>query len=366
MAVLLECAVCYQRYTAPAGTPGQPLACPWCGAVPASSRAPFSAGEFPQLSPSRFPRRRRTLPALVWLVVGVGLGACVVLSVLVVRGSPDSKSARGIPDPAVVRESLVVRRSPDSAHGSDRKSLPDPIPTRPAVITAAPPEDRAATEMSNAPEPAQAKTQRWLSKRPPPIGDPDDDSAGLGLVLHERVRERMGAPPSSLDTDDREPRASKKPPPARPQDNPAAVAALTAAGIRCENDAVTGLVTRVDGSFRMTDALMPHVAKLPALVHLKLSFADVTDTGLTHVKDLTGLRELILNQTKVTDTGLAQIEKLVHLEKLDLEKTLVTDACLPHLKAFNQLKHVDLRGTKVTQLGADSLNKALPSAKIRQ
>jgi hypothetical protein len=372
MAVLLECAACFQNYAVPKEASAPP-ACPWCGAVSASDRTPISAGAFPQLTASRFPRRRRTLPALVWLVVGVGLGACVVLSVLVVRGSPDPAQGPDRRSPLsdrVGRESAVaaVARPGDGdttgSQARDTTGSGDRATTE-AVVRQLVREEMNRTMAAEPREPAKSTTARWLSNRPPPIGDPEDDSPGLGLMLRQREPERLGSPPSSLDSNDRDPPERKTPPPTRSQNDPAAVSALAAAGIRCDKDANTGLVTRIDGSFRMTDALMPHVAKLPGLNHLKLSFAEITDVGLTHVKDLTDLRELILNQTKVTDAGFAHLEKLVKLEKLDLEKTLVSDEGLAGFQKLERLKHLDLRGTKITPSGVGGLKAALPSAKIR-
>ncbi|MEX2140057.1 MAG: hypothetical protein WD894_12400 [Pirellulales bacterium] len=257
----------------------------------------------------------------------------------------------------------AVARSGDS---STTQARPGDRATTEAVVRQLVREEMNRATAPEPREPARPSTAQWLSNRPPPIGDPEDDAPGMGLMLRLRGPERLGSPPSSMDGSDTDLPARKTPqPPPRAQDDPAAVAALAAAGIRCDKDAVTGLVTRVDGSFRMTDALMPHVAKLSGLVELKLSFADITDAGLPHVKDLTGLQELILNQTKITDAGLVHLEKLVKVEKLDLEKTLVSDACLEHLKKLERLKHLDLRGTKITPSGADGLKAAFPSAKIR-
>jgi hypothetical protein len=197
---------------------------------------------------------------------------------------------------------------------------------------------------------------RWKSDRPPPVGDPDDDSPVLGLMLRERPEPPVGP------VED----ASKQPPRALAKDDAKSIAALTAAGIRCDKDSEGGRVTRVDGSFRMTDALMAHVAKLPGVVELKLSFTDVTDGGLAHVKDLAELEELMLNQTKITDKGLEHLEKLTKLKKLDLEKTLVSDDIVARLKTLKELNHLDLRGTTITPAAAASLKEALPTAKIRQ
>ena len=95
MAILIECVRCHQNHTVPAQS-AQPQACPWCGAISAPIRIPASlaAGGFPELSPSRFPRRRRSLPSLVWLGVGLGLGACVALFAVVVWLPADSNDIR--------------------------------------------------------------------------------------------------------------------------------------------------------------------------------------------------------------------------------------------------------------------------------
>jgi hypothetical protein len=160
-------------------------------------------------------------------------------------------------------------------------------------------------------------------------------------------------------------RAPTESPQVAAQDDKAAVAALVAAGIRCDKDSATGRVTRIDGSFRMTDALMPHVAKLPGLVYLKLSFSDVTDAGLAYIKELTSLKELILNESKVTDAGMAHLANLTELEKLDLEKTKVGDQSLSQIERLKSLKHLDIRGTGVTSGRLETLKQALPDANIR-
>ncbi len=396
MAVLLECAACYQRYAVPGEATARTRPCPWCGAFSAPIRIPASlpAGGFPELSPSRFPRRRRSLPSLVWLGVGLGLGACVALFAVVVwlpAGSKDIRANDGN------HSAIGLRQPADVAPGSGRRlpglgsaatKVGDSERTKGIAATAA--GDRVTTEAllrrlvrdelnRKAVNPANVRreaaarphasanvgTARWLSDRPPPIGDPEDDAPRLGLTLSERVPERLGAPPSTLDDTKNEPAASTMPRPARVADDATAIAALAAAGIRGEPDAETGLITRLDGSFKMTDKLMPHVSKLRGLVRLQLSFSEVTDAGLAHVAELSGLTELILNQTKVTDAGLVHLAKLVHLEKLDLEKTGVTDESLERLKGLKRLMHLDVRGTKVTRVGANNLKKAFPSAKVR-
>src|SRR5688572_13921388 len=96
MAVLLECTSCYQSYAVPQQALRGRTVCPWCGepsslppldmpnaASSVGSNQRFgAAGVFPELSPSRFPKRRHATPAILWMIVGIGLGAGVVLAVL--------------------------------------------------------------------------------------------------------------------------------------------------------------------------------------------------------------------------------------------------------------------------------------------
>ena len=218
------------------------------------------------------------------------------------------------------------------------------------------------TRDGDAPEQRRPAGTRWLSDRPPPIGEAGDDSPPLGLIVKDRTQAAAMPRIESMDRDS--PRAETRPE-VPVEDDPTAISALSAAGIRCDKDRATGRVTRIDGSFRMTDALMAHIAKLTGVMYLKVSFSDVTDAGLANVKELTGLRELILNETKVTDAGMANLAKLTELEKLDLEKTKVSDECLRHLEHLKNLKHLDVRGTGITPGQLDALKQSLPEAKIR-
>jgi hypothetical protein len=329
------------------------------------------------------------------MIVGIGLGAAVVLAVLTFSPSAFLQGdGEEDPDPRSV--SAVVRkqtgedsRSTISQNASQPNDIRTALPTRaevqaeieraqllrqvvreeldraiadePRVVRGSP--DPVVRGSPDAAQPAENPNPRWKSDRPPPIGDPEDDSPPLGLMLPERreppVRGAVDAARGVVD-------AAEAPPPLPAKDDAKAIAALVAAGIRCDKDSEGGRVTRVDGSFRMTDALMAHVAKLPAVVELKLSFTNVTDSGLAHVKDLAELEELMLNQTKISGKGLAHLEKLRKLKKLDLEKTQVDDESVALLKAFKELNHLDLRGTKFTPAAAASLKEALPAAKIRQ
>jgi hypothetical protein len=325
------------------------------------------------------------------MIVGIGLGAGVVLAVLTfsppafVRGDGASGTAQRTVSSAD-RPQAGHDAQPAEAEATSLHSTKTALPSRGEIQAEIQRQQllrqvvreelgRGVAEESNkaipvvrgspdsvvrgSPDPAPPVANpnpRWKSVRPPPIGDSDDDSPGLGLMLPER----LAAPARSMEE------ATESPPPALTKDDAKAVAALVAAGIRCDKEPESGRVVRVDGSFRMTDALMAQVAKLYGLTQLKLSFAEVTDAGLVHVKDLGRLEELMLNQTKITDKGLAHLETLAKLKKLDLEKTLISDDGVARLKALKEINHLDLRGTKVTPAAAAILKEALPSAKIRQ
>jgi hypothetical protein len=303
------------------------------------------------------------------MIVGIGLGAAVVLAVLMFSPpaflrSDDSGEMDQRPVSSVTARESDGSLSPTAKAAGQSAESRTALPSRAEVqaeierqqlLRQVVREELGRAVVEEPANAAENPNPRWKSDRPPPIGEPDDDSPPLGLMLPER-RE---PPVRPIDE------GSESTKPALAKDDAKAIAALVAAGIRCEKDPEGGRVTRVDGSFRMTDALMAHVAKLPGLVHLKLSFADVSDAGLAHAKDLGELEELILNQTKVTDAGIVHLEKLTKLKKLDLEKTLVSDDSVARLKAFKALNHLDVRGTKITPDAAASLTEALPSAKIR-
>jgi hypothetical protein len=312
----------------------------------------------------RFHYERR-LPALLWLAIGVGLGACVVLAVLSIwlnRSARDERNrepSRGAQERQEKLKSVrrtehstkKQARQPDApmkANGNDRAANEErPLGPAPSRV--------ALAQESRPPNERKASQARWKSDRPPPIDDPADDSPGIGLKVIEAVAARVNGPDA-------------KPAPKLPAvkaDDAAAVAALAAAKIGLHKDKDSGQVEQVDGSFRMTDSLLVHVAKLSGVVRLKLSLSNVSDAGLMHIAEMTSLKELILNETKVTDAGIAHLEKLTGLEKLDLEKTGATNQCLAQLKRLTQLKHLDLRGTKVTSDAIKELKSALPAAAIR-
>lgn len=141
---------------------------------------------------------------------------------------------------------------------------------------------------------------------------------------------------------------------------------------------------------KVTDAGIPHLAKINHLWRLDLNGTNVTDKGLACLEGLTNLRDLALASTNITDAGIPYLRKfhyvytlnlagtritddgLAHLEGcanlyfLDLGSTSVTDRGIPHLARVYNLQHLNLAGTKVTDGGVKALRRALPKCGIER
>ncbi len=114
------------------------------------------------------------------------------------------------------------------------------------------------------------------------------------------------------------------------------------------------------------DAGLAHLKNLTRLETLGLAETAITDAGLVHLKRLTKLSSLSLSGTQVTDAGLAHLKNLTSLQTLGLGETTITDAGLVHLEGLTKLSVLSLEHTQVTDAGVKSLQKALPSLKIRR
>jgi hypothetical protein len=379
MATLLECAACCQTYVAPTEAIAEALRCPWCGAEP-SAAAPDNAAAadvaFPDLGPAIVRRKRSRTPPLMWLAIGTALGACVVLlAIAVAAPGVFKRSSQSAPTDTVVmhpqspieraREPLLVRTQPSLPITQKQASETRAIEAVASQLEMVRQVVRDEIRRAEGPPPRMAaardaETRRLI--RSMPRGTMDDVATGLGLTIPERLTHRPT--PSVAET--AEPAETEKPQQAvAVRDDAAALAALAKAGIRCDKDPATGLVHRVDGSFRMTDAQLASVAKLPGVTDLKLSYSEVTDAGLESIQKCTSLVELSLNGTKITDAGLAHLTALENLEKLDLEKTAVSDAGVDVLAGLKRLQQLDLRHTKIGPAAIETLKKALADVRIR-
>jgi hypothetical protein len=123
-----------------------------------------------------------------------------------------------------------------------------------------------------------------------------------------------------------------------------------------------GIHSGSQGSIRVGDRGVAHVARLTKLETLSLAGTSVTDGGLKALEGLASLKSLDLEETPITNAGLKSLRGLTNLSSLDLEKTPITDAGLKILEGLPQLQAVDLRGTSVTEEGVRRFKKALSGA----
>jgi len=98
-----------------------------------------------------------------------------------------------------------------------------------------------------------------------------------------------------------------------------------------------------------------------------------TENGLKHLRDLHGMLhhwELDLSRPDgslgaVTDAELKHLKGLAGLQSLDLScQSSITDTGLEHLEGLASLRQLRLDDTAVTSIGVDSLQRALPEARI--
>ena len=79
----------------------------------------------------------------------------------------------------------------------------------------------------------------------------------------------------------------------------------------------------------------------------------------------TALTELRLGCTTFSGLGAKLLGELTHLERLSLAGSGITDNGLTYLHSLNNLQELDLTGTKVTAAGVATLQKALPTCRIK-
>jgi Leucine Rich repeat len=103
----------------------------------------------------------------------------------------------------------------------------------------------------------------------------------------------------------------------------------------------------LDARGQMTDAVLERLAGISSLQELSLSTSTgVTDLGLRHLARLPRLRHLDLSWTAVTDRGLEALAQLPRLESVNLSFTRVTDLGVAHLARCQSLRRVDLNNTE--------------------
>jgi hypothetical protein len=112
----------------------------------------------------------------------------------------------------------------------------------------------------------------------------------------------------------------------------------------------------------VTDAALPHVARLTNLTKLYLGSSGITGRSLPDLAPLTRLQHLFLKYLPIDDQKLAQLPNFPELQYLSLEGTRVTDLGLAQLSRFPQLQMLWLDGTPITDAGLSQLR---PLAALR-
>ncbi|UCG46472.1 MAG: hypothetical protein JSU94_13315 [Phycisphaerales bacterium] len=136
---------------------------------------------------------------------------------------------------------------------------------------------------------------------------------------------------------------------------------------------------RIHRNLPLTDAAMPHLARLTQLEGLDLYEKPVTDAGLGHLATLRSMKELDLRATKVTaaslamlagmkslesvalpfevaDSHLAALAQLTNLKSLDIQGPF-TDSGLEHLTALESLEELKISSPNVTDEGLAHIGK---------
>jgi len=98
--------------------------------------------------------------------------------------------------------------------------------------------------------------------------------------------------------------------------------------------------------------------------HLDLSRTKVTDSVMGNVKKMKNLTWLALRNTEITNQGVKQLKGMQFLRYLNLSGTKVTDNIVKDLSQFKDIEEIYLWNSAVTDKGVESLQKALPNAKI--
>ncbi len=122
-----------------------------------------------------------------------------------------------------------------------------------------------------------------------------------------------------------------------------------------------GFVTKLnlDGSTRITDEGLKHLARMPQLRDLNLSGWEsaITDRGLEVLRHLTELRRFQMCwPQRVTDAGAANLKFCEHPERVDLMGTQTGDGAISALAGKRHLRHFKA-GQGVTAAGLSLLHQ---------
>lgn len=117
--------------------------------------------------------------------------------------------------------------------------------------------------------------------------------------------------------------------------------------------AESGLVRtlQLEGSRRVTDAGLKHLARIPGLTSLNLTGCQITDQGLAILRELPALNTFqLFHHSGVSDTGLAHLRHCHNLERVELLGSSAGDGVLEALTGKPLLRHFK-SGRLVTDTG---------------
>lgn len=130
-------------------------------------------------------------------------------------------------------------------------------------------------------------------------------------------------------------------------------------------DAVLDRLTRLDlvtslhleGSRRVSDEGLKHLARIPRLERLNLTGCSMSDQGLAVLRQLPELREFYLyHHGAISDAGLVQLKSCEKLERVDLLGSGAGDAVIKALTGKARLRHFK-SGNRVTDAGLPLLRQ---------
>lgn len=111
------------------------------------------------------------------------------------------------------------------------------------------------------------------------------------------------------------------------------------------------------------DEAVRALCALPKLERLWLAGSAVTDAVLPDIARIPALDWLVLDSTAISGAGLAALAGHPRLRHVSLRHTLAGDACVPHLVRIAPLSYVDLQGSAITHDGLLAL-AAHPTLKL--
>jgi len=108
------------------------------------------------------------------------------------------------------------------------------------------------------------------------------------------------------------------------------------------------------------------ISQLKLLNTLELHETKIVDSDLGYLSGMPEMAGLVLSNTAITDSGVTHLAPLAHkLQVLYFDGTKITDASIKVLSKMKRLTFLSVIETNITEKGFETLQLALPEAKIR-